>query len=199
MAVRACDEPAKHASGSLLFLRGVQLADAVFVARRRDAEECVATTGDKAVQMRAQDAERPTRKQRREPAPAREHGKHFQPCPIALAPRTVRRPPHVHLRGQLPARVRRSPRQSLRVVIIEPHKPALRVQRLNARPHPTAQGALSVRVNLQPLGLAYVHFVNVRSRLNRFPAGHILYVRAPLFALNLKFEAPGYSSLTAKL
>jgi hypothetical protein len=124
----------------------MQLAGAAGVAGRRHTEERVSPRGEPAIKNRSEFREWPPRKNGRQPFPARQHAKDFNPGKVAFGPASIRCA-RVHLVGHFLARVRRRALQNLRIVVVQPLDSPIAIQRLDTRAHPATEIAVAVRVD----------------------------------------------------
>src|SRR5205814_5986874 len=120
--------PNGRASDTLL----MKLAHAACIARRWHTEQCVTSRCEPVIKDWAKFGERPQREDRRQPLPTRQYANHFDPTEVTFAPTTVGQT-RVHLVGHRFARVRCSAFEDFRIVVVQPLKTMIAIQRLDAR------------------------------------------------------------------
>jgi hypothetical protein len=124
----------------------VQFAHAARVARRRHAEQCVATRSEPVIKNRAEFCKRPDVHDWRKPSPTREHANHIDPSEITFCPPAVGRS-YMHLFGHGFARVWCRALEDFRIVVVKPFQSLIAIKWLNVLSHPATKIALAISVN----------------------------------------------------
>ena len=125
----------------------VKLTHSALIARRRNAEQRIATGSKPAIEDGPKFREGPNAHKRSEPLPTRQNANDFNPGKEAVMPGAVKRP-NVHLLGHFLVRMWRRSIQIFRIVVIEPFKPMIPIERFNVFARPAAQIAVAVGVHL---------------------------------------------------
>ena len=103
---------------------------------------------------------------RGQPLPTRQHPDDFNPREVTFGPTAVRET-SVHFVRHCFARVRSGAFQDFRIVVVQPLKPMISIQRLNARPHPTTEIAIAVGVNFYSIQSELVPFLQFWPELSQ--------------------------------
>src|SRR2546430_9999542 len=113
----------------------------------------------------AKSDKRPHRENRRQPLPARQHANHFDPGKIPLGPTAIR-VASMHFIGHRGARVRCCTVKDLGIVVVQPFKTMMAIQRLDAGAHPAAEITVAISVNFDSIRLSLYQFFSLGHRLS---------------------------------